>query len=98
MALTKMAPMKRRAEIWSILGDHVAVVVDSAAAKLKAPFSGSTDNSDGRDYEEIPKRVACGFRVSIIFFRFLASRRTNNVKPTRECETSRDENIDNRDW
>jgi len=64
VALTKMAAMKRRAEIWTIFGYRVAVVADGAAAKLKAPLSRSTDNSDGRNDGEIPKRVARGYETS----------------------------------
>jgi len=64
VALTKMALLKRRVEIWSIFGDRVAVVVDGAAAMLKAQLSRSTDNSDGREDEEIPKRVAREYETS----------------------------------
>lgn len=38
VALTKVAPLKRRTEIWSIFGDDVAVVADGAAAKLRHRF------------------------------------------------------------
>jgi len=58
VGLTKMAPLKRRVEIWSIFGDRVAAV----ATKLKAPFLRPTADSDGGDDGDIPKRVACGFK------------------------------------